>query len=205
MQVAIVKYNAGNIHSVVHALRRLGVEPILTDNPTLLQQADKVIFPGVGEAATTMQYLQKTGLDAVIKNLKNPVLGICLGMQLLCKHSEEGNVDALGIFDVPVKKFTWAKGIKIPHMGWNQIEQLKSPLFTHTAETSYVYFVHSYYVPVCEYTIATTLYSHPFSAALHKDNFYATQFHPEKSGDIGSLILEQFINLWFNLFQPLIL
>jgi glutamine amidotransferase len=195
MQVAIVKYNAGNIHSVVHALRRLGIEPILTDNPTLLQQADKVIFPGVGEAATTMRYLQNTGLDTVIKNLKNPVLGICLGMQLLCKHSEEGNVDALGIFDVLVKKFTWTPGIKIPHMGWNQIEQLKSGLFSQCTENSYVYFVHSYYVPVCEHTIVTTLYNGPFSAALHKDNFYATQFHPEKSGDVGSLILEQFLQL----------
>jgi glutamine amidotransferase len=195
MQVAIVKYNAGNIHSVVHALRRLGIEPILTDNPTLLQQADKVIFPGVGEAATTMQYLQKTGLDQVIKNLTQPVLGICLGMQLLCKHSEEGNVDALGIFDIPVKKFTWQKGLKIPHMGWNQIEQLKGPLFARNQENDYVYFVHSYYVPVCEHTIATTQYSGPFSAALNKDNFYATQFHPEKSGDVGSLILENFLQL----------
>ena len=195
MQVAIVKYNAGNIHSVVHALRRLGIEPILTDNPTLLQQADKVIFPGVGEAATTMQYLQKTGLDQVIKNLTQPVLGICLGMQLLCKHSEEGNVDALGIFDIPVKKFTWQKGLKIPHMGWNQIEQLKGPLFAGNQENDYVYFVHSYYVPVCEHTIATTQYSGPFSAALNKDNFYATQFHPEKSGDVGSLILENFLQL----------
>ncbi len=195
MQVAIVKYNAGNIHSVVHALRRLGIEPILTDNPTLLQQADKVIFPGVGEAATTMQYLQKTGLDQVIKSLTQPVLGICLGMQLLCKHSEEGNVDALGIFDIPVKKFTWQKGLKIPHMGWNQIEQLKGPLFACNQENDYVYFVHSYYVPVCEHTIATTQYSGPFSAALNKDNFYATQFHPEKSGDVGSLILENFLQL----------
>lgn len=195
MQVAIVKYNAGNIHSVVHALRRLGIEPVLTDNPTLLQQADKVIFPGVGEAGTTMQYLQKTGLDQVIKNLTQPVLGICLGMQLLCKHSEEGNVDALGIFDIPVKKFTWQKGIKIPHMGWNQLEQLKSPLFATCQENDYVYFVHSYYVPVCEHTIATTQYSGPFSAALNKDNFYATQFHPEKSGDVGSLILENFLQL----------
>lgn len=195
MQVAIVKYNAGNIHSVVHALRRLGIEPILTDNPTLLQQADKVIFPGVGEAATTMQYLQKTGLDQVIKNLTQPVLGICLGMQLLCKHSEEGNVDALGIFDIPVKKFTWQKGLKIPHMGWNQIEQLKGPLFARNQENDYVYFVHSYFVPVCEHTIATTQYSGPFSAALNKDNFYATQFHPEKSGDVGSLILENFLQL----------
>lgn len=195
MQVAIVKYNAGNIHSVVHAVRRLGIEPVLTDNPTLLQQADKVIFPGVGEAATTMHYLQKTGLDKVIKNLTQPVLGICLGMQLLCKHSEEGDVDALGIFDVPVKKFNWVKGIKIPHMGWNQLEQLKSPLLARNQENDYVYFVHSYYVPVCKHTIATTQYSQPFSAALNKGNFYATQFHPEKSGDVGSLILEQFLQL----------
>ncbi len=195
MQVAIVKYNAGNIHSVVHAIRRLGIEPILTDDPTLLQQADKVIFPGVGEAATTMQYLQKTGLDKVIKGLTQPVLGICLGMQLLCKHSEEGHVDALGIFDIPVKKFSWVKGIKIPHMGWNQIGQLKSPLFAKNQENDYVYFVHSYYVPVCEHTIATTQYNGAFSAALNKNNFYATQFHPEKSGDVGSLILEQFLQL----------
>lgn len=195
MQVAVVKYNAGNIHSVIHALRRLGVEPILTNDPAVLQQADKVIFPGVGEAATTMRHLKQTGLDQVIKNLKQPVLGICLGMQLLCSHSEEGDVDALGIFDVPVQKFTWQKGIKIPHMGWNQIEQLKSPLFATCQENDYVYFVHSYYVPVCEHTIATTQYAGAFSAALNKNNFYATQFHPEKSGDVGSLILEQFIKL----------
>jgi len=195
MQVAVVKYNAGNIHSVIHALRRLGVEPILTNDPAVLQQADKVIFPGVGEAATTMRHLKQTGLDQVIKNLKQPVLGICLGMQLLCSHSEEGDVDALGIFDVPVQKFTWQKGIKIPHMGWNQIEQLKSPLFATCQENDYVYFVHSYYVPVCEHTIATTQYVGAFSAALNKNNFYATQFHPEKSGDVGSLILEQFIKL----------
>ncbi len=195
MQVAVVKYNAGNIHSVIHALRRLGVEPILTNNPAELQQADKVIFPGVGEAATTMRHLKQTGLDEVIKNLKQPVLGICLGMQLLCKHSEEGDVDALGIFDVNVKKFTPSKGIKIPHMGWNQLEQLQSPLFARNAENDYVYFVHSYYVPICEHTIATTQYADAFSAALNKNNFYATQFHPEKSGDAGSLILAQFLQL----------
>ncbi|MBO4370490.1 MAG: imidazole glycerol phosphate synthase subunit HisH [Paludibacteraceae bacterium] len=195
MKVAIVKYNAGNIYSVVHALRRLGVEPVVTDDPEALSSADKVIFPGVGEASTTMEYLKRTGLDQVILSLKQPVLGICLGMQLMCHHSEEGDVDCLGLFNVEVKRFDLPREYKIPHMGWNQIHDLKTPLFGNIRENDFVYFVHGYYVPVCTETIATSDYPAPFSAALHKDNFYATQFHPEKSGDIGSAILSGFLSL----------
>ena len=193
--IAIVKYNAGNIYSVVHALRRLGVEPVVTDDAETLRTADKVIFPGVGEASTTMSYLQAKGLDKVILSLTQPVLGICLGMQLMCRYSQEGNVNCLGIFDTEVKRFEPQPGIKIPHMGWNQIYDLRSPLFAATRENDFVYFVHSYYVPLCTHTAATSDYPAPFSAALHKDNFYATQFHPEKSGDIGSRILNEFIRL----------
>ena len=194
--IAIVKYNAGNIYSVVHALRRLGEEPVVTDDAAVLQSADKVIFPGVGEASTTMQYLQACGLDRVIVSLKQPVLGICLGMQLLCSYSEEGgNIHCLGIFDAPVKRFLPQDGEKIPHMGWNQIHELKSPLMATVSENDYTYFVHSYYVPVTPDTIAVSDYIHPFSAALHKGNFYATQFHPEKSGPVGENILRQFIAL----------
>ncbi|MBP5318384.1 MAG: imidazole glycerol phosphate synthase subunit HisH [Paludibacteraceae bacterium] len=195
MNIAIVKYNAGNIYSVVHALRRLGVEPVVTDDPAVLSSADKVIFPGVGEASTTMAYLQASGLDRLITSLKQPVLGICLGMQLMCRHSEEGDVGCLGIFPIDVKRFEPQPGLKIPHMGWNQIHALKSPLFAATAENEFVYFVHSYYVPLCDNTAAVSDYPGPFSAALHKDNFYATQFHPEKSGGIGEAILRQFIAL----------
>ena len=195
MNIAIVKYNAGNIYSVVHALRRLGVEPVVTDDEQLLRTADKVVFPGVGEASTTMDYLRARGLDRLITGLKQPVLGICLGMQLMCRHSEEGDVDCLGIFDTGVKRFEPQAGLKIPHMGWNQIYKLNSPLFAATRENDFVYFVHSYYVPLCSHTAAVCDYPAPFSAALHKDNFFATQFHPEKSGDIGSRILNEFIRL----------
>ena len=194
--IAVIKYNAGNIHSVVHALRREGVEPVVTDDKKLILRADKVIFPGVGEASTTMRYLHEHGLDTLIKSLTQPVLGICLGMQLMCSHSEEGDADCLGIFDVDVKKFVRTSDEdKIPHMGWNQITELRSPLMENVIDKGYVYFVHSYYVPLCAETIARTDYLIPFSAALNKKNFYATQFHPEKSGTVGSKILQNFLNL----------
>lgn len=193
--VAVIKYNAGNIYSVVHALRREGVEPLVTDDKQLISKADKVIFPGVGEASTTMDYLRKNGLDTLIKGLRQPVLGICLGMQLMCRHSEEGNVDCLGIFDTPIKRFTPVEREKIPHMGWNQLYDLKSGLMKGVKEDSFVYFVHSFYAPLCKETIAKTDYIEPFSASLNKENFYATQFHPEKSGDVGSIILKNFLDL----------
>ena len=196
MEVAIVKYNAGNICSVECALQRLGVKAVITDDASVLRQADKVIFPGVGEAKTTMEFLQASGLDVVIRSLAKPVLGICLGMQLMCRHSEEGDVDGLGIFDVDVKKFrATSHADKIPHMGWNTLLDTQSSLFRGFARPEYVYFVHSYYVPLNECTIATTDYILPFSAALHKDNFYATQFHPEKSGTVGERILQNFLEL----------
>ncbi|MCQ2361138.1 MAG: imidazole glycerol phosphate synthase subunit HisH [Paludibacteraceae bacterium] len=193
--VAVIKYNAGNIYSVVHALRREDVEPLVTDDKQLVSKADKVIFPGVGEASTTMDYLRKNGLDTLIKGLRQPVLGICLGMQLMCRHSEEGNVDCLGIFDTPIKRFTPVEREKIPHMGWNQLYDLKSGLMKGVKEDSFVYFVHSFYAPLCKETIAKTDYIEPFSASLNKENFYATQFHPEKSGDVGSIILKNFLDL----------
>ena len=195
-KIVVIKYNAGNIYSVVHALRRLGIEPIVTSDEKTILAADKVIFPGVGEAANTMKFLKEREIDKLIKSLKQPVLGICLGMQLMCKRSEEGDVECLNIFDVEVKKFVaQQQNEKIPHMGWNQIYALKSGLFLSTTENQFVYFVHSYYVPLCENTIATVDYIYPFSAALKKDNFYATQFHPEKSGDVGEQILRNFIDL----------
>lgn len=196
MKIAIIKYNAGNNFSVECALRRLGYEAVVTDNPDEIRQADKVIFPGVGEARSAMEYLRAHGLDEVIKSLKQPVLGICIGQQLMCRYSEEGNVDCLGIFDVDVKRFDAStSGMKIPHMGWNTISLSKDDFIPSTLDGKYVYYVHSYYVPVNDATIATTDYILPYSAALHKDNFYATQFHPEKSGDIGEQILKSFIEL----------
>lgn len=196
MDVAIVKYNAGNIYSVNYALKRLGIEATITADPELLNKADKVIFPGVGEAETTMNYLKEQKLDVIIKNLKQPVLGICLGMQLMCRYSEEGDVNCLGIFYTDVKRFIPQKHEdKVPHMGWNTITQVKDGLFNAELENQFVYFVHSYYVPVNEFTAATTEYIHPFSASLHKDNFYATQFHPEKSGSVGEIILNNFLKL----------
>ena len=196
MDVAIVKYNAGNIYSVNYALKRLGIEATITADPELLNKADKVIFPGVGEAETTMNYLKEQKLDVIIKNLKQPVLGICLGMQLMCRYSEEGDVNCLGIFDTDVKRFIPQKHEdKVPHMGWNTITQVKDGLFNAELENQFVYFVHSYYDPVNEFTAATTEYIHPFSASLHKDNFYATQFHPEKSGSVGEIILNNFLKL----------
>ncbi len=196
MGIVIIKYNAGNIFSVDSAMKRLNVDAIVTDDIELIRKADKVIFPGVGEASTTMNYLRSTGLDKVIKDLKQPVLGICLGMQLMCKHSEEGNADCLNIFDVDVKRFISQKHEdKIPHMGWNTITNVKNPLFDTSLENQYVYFVHSYYVPINSNTAATTDYILPFSAALHSENFYATQFHPEKSGSVGEYILTNFLKL----------
>jgi len=196
MKVAVIEYNAGNIYSVVHALKRLAINPIVTANKDDLLSADKVIFPGVGEAKTTMDYLKLHQLDQLIVDLKQPVLGVCLGMQLMCKYSEEGNVDCLGIFDTPVLKFEPKKHEdKVPHMGWNTLENLKTDLYKGVEEKSFVYFVHSYYVPLSCDTIAKTSYIQDFSASLHKDNFYATQFHPEKSGKIGETMLSNFLNL----------
>jgi len=196
MKIAILNYNAGNIYSVNYAMKRLGIEAIITDNKEELQSADKVIFPGVGEAETTMNYLRQHRLDELIVNLKQPVMGICLGMQLMCRHSEEGDVDCLNIFDVDVKRFIPQKHEdKIPHMGWNSIGNLNDKMFPKELENEFVYFVHSYYVPVNDFTAATTDYIQPFSAALQKDNFYACQFHPEKSGKVGEAILKQFISL----------
>lgn len=196
MNTVIIKYNGGNIFSVEHALKRLGVEPIITADKEIIKQADNIIFPGVGEASSTMKYLKENNLDLLIKDLKQPVLGICLGMQLMCASSEEGEAECLNIFDVPVKRFVPQKQEdKIPHMGWNTINNVNSQLFDSSLENEYVYFVHSFYVPVCEHTAATTDYVLPFSAALHKDNFYATQFHPEKSGSVGERILKNFLSI----------
>ena len=196
MNIAVVKYNAGNIYSVVNALRRMGIEPDLTDNPERLMKADKVLFPGQGEARSAMEYLKERKLDMVIRDLRQPVFGICVGQQLLCRHSDEGDVDCIGIFDTDVRRF---KPVlheeKVPAMGWNQITNTKSPLFKAFKGGEYVYFVHSYYVPLCAETIATADYILPYSAALAKDNFFATQFHPEKSGSVGERILRNFIDL----------
>jgi glutamine amidotransferase len=199
MNIAIIKYNAGNIMSVDYALQRLGIQAIITDNPDLIRNADKVIFPGVGEASTTMQYLKDRKLDSLICSLKQPVLGICLGLQLMCKHSEEGNTQCLGIFSENVKKFSPvndSKGQwKVPHMGWNNIYDLQSPLFNGNLDNQFTYFVHSFYADIGEETIATCNYTLPFSAALQRDNFFAAQFHPEKSGKPGQQILKNFLEL----------
>ena len=194
MEAVIIDYNAGNVRSVENALKRLGVEPVITADEHLIRRADKVIFPGVGEAATTMSFLQEWGLDSLIKSLEQPVLGICLGMQLMCRYSEEGDPPCLGIFDAEVKRFVNQRHEdKVPHMGWNTIYNLKGELLSGLPANPYVYFVHSYYVPVGDYTVATTDYIQPFSAAIQKDNFFATQFHPEKSGSIGEKILKNFL------------
>ncbi len=195
MNVAIVKYNAGNIYSVVNALKRLGVEPLLTDDAEQLQHADRVVFPGQGEASGAMEYLRSRKLDDVIRNLKQPVLGICIGQQLMCRHSEEGNTDCIGIFDADVRLFQPEHHEdKVPCMGWNRLYDTQSPLM-QGIEGEYVYFVHSYYVPVCPETIAKADYILPYSAAMHKDNFYACQFHPEKSGRVGERIIKNFLEL----------
>ena len=194
MKIAVVKYNAGNIQSVSYALERMGVDFEVTPEPEKIMAADKVIFPGVGEASTTMDFLRSRKLDVVITGLKQPVLGICLGMQLLCRHSEENNTNCLGIFDEVVKKFESSANFKVPHMGWNSLRDTKGWISNELNE-KFVYFVHSYYVPVSKHTVATTDYVVPFSAAMRKDNFYAVQFHPEKSAEAGERILKSFLEL----------
>ena len=196
MRLAILKYNAGNNFSVECALRRLGFEAVVTDDPAALRMADKVIFPGVGEARSAMTYLRSKKLDEVIKSLAQPVLGICIGQQLLCRHSQEGDVDCLGVFDADVRRFDAAGGdMKIPHMGWNTITLTADGFIPAELDSSYVYYVHSYYVPVNDATIAVTRYLNDFSAAMSRGNFHSTQFHPEKSGDVGELILKRFLEL----------
>lgn len=196
MNIAVVKYNAGNIYSVTNALRRLGIEPTLTDNPELLGKADKIIFPGQGNAKEAMACLRRNRLDVVLKNLRQPVLGICVGQQLLCRHSEEGDAECIGVFDAVVKKFHPLRHEdKVPAMGWQEITTTENPLLANLGAHPYVYFVHSYYVPLCEHTIATAEYILPYSACMHKDNFYTCQFHPEKSGKTGKLILQNFVEL----------
>ncbi len=196
MKTVIIQYNAGNIQSVLYALERIGCTAEVTDNPEQILQADKVIFPGVGEASTAMNYLRNKNLDQLIIHLKQPVLGICLGMQLMCKHSEENNTDCLGIFEEKVCKFSPTDGInKIPQIGWNTIEELKSPIFKNIKDASFCYYVHSYYASLGEHTIATTQYGIRYSASLHMDNFYGVQFHPEKSAETGEQILRNFIAL----------
>lgn len=196
MNLVILKYNAGNIQSVLYALERIGATASVTDNMEDIRSADKVIFPGVGEASSAMNYLKSKQLDQLIVSLKQPVLGICLGMQLMCKFSEENNTHCLGIFDEQVKKFTSSiTPIKIPQIGWNNIYSLKSPLFNQVNNNSYCYFVHGFYASIGEHTIATTLYGNEYSAALQKNNFYGVQFHPEKSAGVGEQILSNFINL----------
>ena len=194
--IAVVKYNAGNIFSVMNALGRLGVEAVLTDDADLLRCADGVVFPGQGEASGAMSYLREHGLDVVIRGLRQPVLGICIGQQLMCRHSQEGDTDCLGIFPVDVVRFVPERHEdKVPQMGWNSIRGLASPLFDGVNEGAYIYNVHSFYVPVCDFTIASCEYILPYSAALRKDNFFSTQFHPEKSGSVGERILSNFLEM----------
>lgn len=196
MNIVIVKYNAGNIQSVLYALERIGTTAVVTDDVAQIQSADKVIFPGVGEASTAMNYLKERKLDEVIKNLRQPVLGVCLGMQLMCSFSEENNTECIGIFNEKVQRFSPATpDVKVPQIGWNNIYDLKSHLFQNLKENSYCYFVHSYFAALGNETIATANYVQPYSAALHKDNFYGVQFHPEKSAEAGEQILKNFINM----------
>ncbi len=191
--IAILKYNGGNVSSVQNALNRLGAESIITDDFELIKKADKVIFPGVGEASSTMKILKEKGLDQLIPTLKQPVLGICLGMQLMCKNNEEGNTVGMGIFDCNVKKFPQLE--LVPHMGWNTVLDLKSPLFSEILEEDDLYFVHSFYCELSKNTTSVCDYILPFSASLQKDNFFATQFHPEKSGKVGNKMLENFLKI----------
>lgn len=191
MKIVIIDYGAGNVKSVQFALERLGYEAICSNDPSTIRKADKVIFPGVGEASSAMKELRRFGLDQLIPDLEQPVLGICLGMQLMCRYSEENQTDCLGIFPLDVIRFSERE--KVPHIGWNQIEQLKSDLFTGVEENTFVYYVHSYYLPQNEYSIAETVYGERYSGAIRKDNFYACQFHPEKSGSMGERILANFI------------
>ena len=193
MKIAIIDYGAGNVQSVLFALERLGFVGIVTNDWITIKSADKVIFPGVGEASSAMKMLQESGLDVLIPTLKQPVLGICLGMQLMCKYSEEGNTNGLGIFDVNVVKFS--QEVKVPQMGWNTIFNLKTPLFEGIKENEFMYLVHSYYASLSENTIATTNYELEYSTALQRDNFFGVQFHPEKSGTFGEQILNNFLNL----------
>lgn len=193
MKIVIINYGAGNIQSILFAIERLGYKAVLSNNPDEIKAADKVIFPGVGEASYAMKMLQESGLDTLIPTLKQPVFGICLGMQLMCNSSEEGNTKGLGIFDVDVVKFT--PKVKVPQMGWNNIYNLKSDLFSGIAENEYMYLVHSFYAPLCAETISTTNYELEYSSALENNNFYGTQFHPEKSGDVGEQILNNFLNI----------
>lgn len=195
MTVAVIDYNAGNTRSVYYALQRFGIDAVFTDDKEKISTADKVIFPGVGEANSTMSYLKKIGLDKLIPALTQPVMGICLGMQLMCRWSEENDTSCLGIFDVDVLRFQPRAREKVPHMGWNRIHSLNPNLFDPGLEGEYTYFVHSYYIPLNEFTVATCDYIHPFSAAIHRDNFFATQFHPEKSGPVGARILQKFLEL----------
>jgi len=208
MELAIVKYNAGNIQSVLYALERIGREAVVTDDATVIRAADKVIFPGVGEASTAMNYLKERGLDELIRGLKQPVLGICLGMQLMCSYSEENDTECLGIFEEKVKKFDPSRTgteagragagkdmLKVPQIGWNNIYGLKTGLFEGVSDGSYCYFVHGYYAALGEHTIARTDYIQPYSSALQRDNFYGVQFHPEKSAEVGERILKNFINI----------
>jgi len=195
MNLVMIKYNAGNTQSVLYALERIGAEAVISDDPDTIRSADKVVFPGVGEASSALRSLQQAGLDKVIGTLKQPVLGICVGMQLLCTHSEENDTQALDIIPVNVKKFPASETIKVPQIGWNNLYDLKGSLFETIAENSYTYYVNSYYAEMSEYTIATSNYGLPFSGAIAKDNFYGVQFHAEKSAQVGSRILENFIRL----------
>ncbi len=195
MKVAIIKYPGGNVLSVDLALKRLGIQPVVSADPEYILAADRIVFPGVGEAATTMQYLRRTGLDSLLTSIRQPFLGICLGMQLMCSRSEEGNVDCLGIFPEEVVRLRPACGEKVPHMGWNQVTNIRGRLMNNIKEGTYMYFIHSYYVTPGENTVAITDYVQPFGAALEKGNFFATQFHPEKSGMAGEQLLKNFINL----------
>jgi len=193
MNTVIIKYNAGNIQSVLYALERIGQQAVVTDDPEQIRRADKVIFPGVGEASTAMEYLKERGLDVLLKTLQQPVLGICLGMQLMCSYSEENDTECLGIFEEKVKKFSGEGGLKVPQIGWNNIYDCKTPLFRDLSDNSFCYFVHGYYADLGRHTIATTLYGQPYSSGLHRDNFYGVQFHPEKSAGVGERILKNFL------------